>query len=609
MSTHRDKLRSSAQRNLQRGQIEKAIKDYTRIVEDDPSDIRTLLKIGDLHTRCGNFAEATSAYNKVASHYENDGFHLKAVAVYKQVLKIDNSLRDIHIKLASLYIELGLLSDACIQYEQLGLIHESSQDYEESIKCLEKILEIDSTNIPVRLKLAELMVQAMQVAHATTHFIKAAKKLKTQGRIEDANKVLERIYDLDPENLNVALESAEIYLQLGEARRALAKLQPCFDKNTKDIRTLRLMGQAFAALKANRKAAMVYEALAHIHRDTGERAQYIHTLEILLELNPEHEQVKTVLANIDRYWPQNANPPSQQVSAPQANDTSKTQQIETLNNEIAVFEEYGLKEKVAEHLRKIIDIDPQNTDARNRLQKLEPDSVIDIAASVELIEDISPGPRLKTAQLKAFILDDDGLADQSPEALEVQLETNDDGIIAKETQDNITIAYETQTNNAEIHDALKGLALNDTDSEYFVSEVFAKFKQGVEKEVTTEDTQTHYDLGIAYMEMGLLQDAIREFSFCLNKEEMRINGLIMQGTCYRQLQQYAQALDVLKTAIDEKLLNADQKLSLYYEQALTHEQAGDTAQAKKHYELVSKENPGFRETKTRLEALEALNKV
>ena len=609
MSTHRDKLRSSAQRNLQRGQIEKAIKDYTRIVEDDPNDIRTLLKIGDLHTRCGNFTEATSAYNKVASYYENDGFHLKAVAVYKQVLKIDNSLRDIHFKLASLYIELGLLSDACIQYEQLGLIYESDQDYDESIKCLEKILELDSANIPVRLKLAELMVQAMQVAHATGHFIKAAKKLKRQGRIEDANKVLERIYDLDPANLNVALESAEIYLELGETRRALAKLQPCFDKNTKDIRTLSLMGQAFSTLKATRKAVMVYEALAHIHRDTGERAQYISTLEILLKLNPEHEQVQTVLENIDRYWPQSAELATHSIETSQSGELPKSQKINTLNEEIAVFEEYGLIEKVTEHLRKIIDIDPQNTNARNRLQELDPESVIDIAANVELIEDISPGPRLKTAQLKAFILEDDGLADQSPEALEVQLETNDDDGITIETEDSITIAYQTQTNNAEIHDALKGLALNDTDSEYFVSEVFSKFKQGVEKEVSREDMQTHYDLGIAYMEMGLLQDAIREFSFCLEKEEMRINGLLMQGICYRQLQQDQQSIEVLEKAIDDKSLSADEKMNLHYEKALTHEQAGDVALAKKHYELVSKKNPGFRETKARLEILETLNEI
>ncbi|MDP7039885.1 MAG: tetratricopeptide repeat protein [Myxococcota bacterium] len=602
-------MRSSAQRNLQRGQIEKAIKDYTRIVEDDPNDIRTLLKIGDLHTRCGNFTEATSAYNKVASHYEDDGFHLKAVAVYKQVLKIDNSLREIHFKLASLYIELGLLSDACIQYEQLGLIYESDQDYDESIKCLEKILELDSANIPVRLKLAELMVQAMQVAHATAHFIKAAKKLKRQGRIEDANKVLERIYDLDPENLNVALESAEIYLELGETRRALAKLQPCFDKNTKDIRTLNLMGQAFSTLKATRKAAMVYEALAHIHRDTGERAQYISTLEILLKLNPEHAQVKAVLENIDRYWPQSAELAPHAIETSQSGELPKSQKIKTLNEEIAVFEEYGLIEKVTEHLRKIIDIDPKNTNARNRLQELDPESVIDIAANVELIEDISPGPRLKTAQLKAFILEDDGLADQSPEALEVQLETNDDDGITIETEDSITIAYQTQTNNSEIHDALKGLALNDTDSEYFVSEVFSKFKQGVEKEVSNEDIQTHYDLGIAYMEMGLLQDAIREFSFCLEKDEMRINGLLMQGTCYRQLQQYQQSIEVLEKAINDKSLSADEKMNLHYEKALTHEQAGDVALAKQHYELVSKKNAGFRETKARLEILETLNEI
>ena len=83
----------------------------------------------------------------------------------------------------------------------------------------------------------------------------------------------------------------------------------------------------------------------------------------------------------------------------------------------------------------------------------------------------------------------------------------------------------------------------------------------------------------------------------------------MQGTCYRQLQQYQQSIEVLEKAIDDKSLSADEKMNLHYEKALTHEQAGDVALAKKHYELVSKKNAGFRETKARLEILETLNEI
>ena len=87
------------------------------------------------------------------------------------------------------------------------------------------------------------------------------------------------------------------------------------------------MGQAFSTLKATRKAAMVYEALAHIHRDTGERAQYISTLEILLKLNPEHAQVQTVLENIDRYWPKSAELATHSIETSQSGELQKSQTI------------------------------------------------------------------------------------------------------------------------------------------------------------------------------------------------------------------------------------------------------------------------------------------
>src|SRR5690606_34227328 len=54
------------------------------------------------------------------------------------------------------------------------------------------------------------------------------------------------------------------------------------------------------------------------------------------------------------------------------------------------------------------------------------------------------------------------------------------------------------------------------DFQYSVEEVFSAFKKGLEQVVRPEDVDTHYDLGIAYKEMGLLDDAISEFNVARN---------------------------------------------------------------------------------------------
>ncbi len=55
----------------------------------------------------------------------------------------------------------------------------------------------------------------------------------------------------------------------------------------------------------------------------------------------------------------------------------------------------------------------------------------------------------------------------------------------------------------------------DDEFQYSVEDVFSQFKKGVEETVKPEDSDTHYDLGIAYKEMGLLDDAVHEFETAL----------------------------------------------------------------------------------------------
>ena len=52
--------------------------------------------------------------------------------------------------------------------------------------------------------------------------------------------------------------------------------------------------------------------------------------------------------------------------------------------------------------------------------------------------------------------------------------------------------------------------------QYSVEDVFSQFKRGVAETVKAEDSETHYDLGIAYKEMGLLDDALHEFEVAMS---------------------------------------------------------------------------------------------
>src|SRR5215510_5978137 len=86
---NKEKVMDAARRFVDKGQIDKAVKEYLRIVQEDPKDVRVWLKIGDLYEKKGSKQEAIETYAKVARFYHEQGFFLKAVAVYKQILKLD----------------------------------------------------------------------------------------------------------------------------------------------------------------------------------------------------------------------------------------------------------------------------------------------------------------------------------------------------------------------------------------------------------------------------------------------------------------------------------------------------------------------------------------
>ncbi|UCH29180.1 MAG: tetratricopeptide repeat protein, partial [Myxococcales bacterium] len=99
MGINRNKVLDAARKHQSRGQYDKAIAQYKKLVDADKRDVRSLLKIGDLYVRKGDRGSAIDTYQNVADHYAAQGFFLKAIAVYKQILKLDPSRLDAQVKL------------------------------------------------------------------------------------------------------------------------------------------------------------------------------------------------------------------------------------------------------------------------------------------------------------------------------------------------------------------------------------------------------------------------------------------------------------------------------------------------------------------------------
>jgi tetratricopeptide (TPR) repeat protein len=141
--------------------------------------------------------------------------------------------------------------------------------------------------------------------------------------------------------------------------------------------------------------------------------------------------------------------------------------------------------------------------------------------------------------------------------------------------------------------------------QYSVEEVFTQFKKGVAQTVKAEDTDTHYDLGIAYKEMGLLDDALQEFETALLGASRRkeVDCLSMIALCRTEKGDAAGAAQAWRRALRSDHLTPDAARAIHYELATAYRAQGDAESALWYLNKVVRADRTFRDAAAQLAAL------
>jgi pilus assembly protein FimV len=390
MALDKNKIIAEATKLVQRGSYDKAIGTYQRILSEDAKDVRVLLKVGELYQKKGDEKLAADAFTRVAETYAEQGFFLKAVAVYKQIVKLAPEDVRVNERLAALYQQLGLMSDAMGQLQFMAAAHEKAGDTGRLTDVLQRMVELDPENIASSIKLGELHARAGRNEPALECLRRAADYLKKHSRTDEYLKVAERIASLRGEDVGLTKELANIYLAKGDTKRALAKLQLCFKSDPKDVDTLHLLAQAFRDLGQTAKTLSVYKELAHVHAEQGRHAEARTTWRKVQELAPDDPDATAALGPATPppaaarpsapppgpppgavRPPASAPPPPPPprpggpIAPPVGSDT-----IQKLLTETDVYVKYGLHDKALDHLRKVLTVDPQSPEAHERSREI-----------------------------------------------------------------------------------------------------------------------------------------------------------------------------------------------------------------------------------------------
>jgi tetratricopeptide (TPR) repeat protein len=143
------------------------------------------------------------------------------------------------------------------------------------------------------------------------------------------------------------------------------------------------------------------------------------------------------------------------------------------------------------------------------------------------------------------------------------------------------------------------------DEQREFKEILEQFKRGIDQNLESDDYQAHYDLGVAFKEMGLLDEAIAEFQKALRSPEGRLRTSEALGICFYDKAQYAISETVLRRAAETAEGGDDAKIGLLYWLGRAAEAQGKTADALGAYERALAVDIRFMDLSERMHRLGA----
>jgi tetratricopeptide (TPR) repeat protein len=141
------------------------------------------------------------------------------------------------------------------------------------------------------------------------------------------------------------------------------------------------------------------------------------------------------------------------------------------------------------------------------------------------------------------------------------------------------------------------------DEEADFARMLSQFKEKVAENLPDDDARSHYDLGAAYKDMGLLQEAIAEFQQALRAQPGNLAAFEMLGQCFLEQGEPAVAIRTLERGLALATPVEDDLLGVYYWLGKAHESVGDSDSAREFYEKIFSLDINFKDVTERLKTL------
>ncbi len=555
-------LKRKAAEFEQKRQYDRALATYVQAIEaaaGDPEelDIPLYNRVGDLYFRAGDLDKAVTYYESAVDLYAEGGFFNNAIALCNKVLRHSPGRNVIYYKLGKLSARKGFNSDAKQNFLEYASRMERAGDVAEAFRALKEFADLCPGQDDVRLMLAEQLARAGRNEEAIEQLQLVHSTMVAEDRTAEASAALARIRALDP------------------------TFEPTVGRSTRPEKRegLVFIDLDYAPAPEPLSAAKFDEVPLPAPQD--EHVEKTLDNAPLAGLTPLEDPMVALAATP-------AGPgladfePTAFESAAGAGAESQPLELEPTSYAAAGSSS----------------VDSNETDRHEDERTRSADQPGAIEAAVTgFVESLSQ----EVASIEGGLPADLGIL--PIEAVdEVQRPTprSDDDFVdltewlrEGEAPRNPRMTGEDEQQAGHVQDDF--------------SDMLATFKAGVAANVEDSDAESHYDLGVAYMEMGLFDEAVAQFQKVLrtaSDSESRVRAYESLGQSFIEKGEYDVALESLDGALHEPGLTDATLVGVLYLLGYASENLGRWREAQSYYRRVFAADIHFRDVAVRLERAE-----
>ena len=644
-------ITTAAQNYLAKGQIDLAIAEWKKLLGEKSNEGNIYNIIGDLYLKKNTKKEAIEAFAQAADIFRKDGFTLKAIALYKKILNISPAEVDALTALAELNEEKGLTGNAIENFLAAADIYKKENKTDKALILYQKILKLAPRSIHLKLRMAELYIaiglsgeaagQYADIAAAYIEqedtdkaeefynkainiapghipsFIGLSRMAEAANDMKKAFEYIEKALSLDPENREVLRQHSRLAIKTGALHNAKRTLLTLLKIEPSDLQAKKLIGGIY--LKEGNLEEAWHELMPYIDAALSSE-EWDHALEFLgnfKALEPiavRHRFARAYKGKGDR--------------------RSAVNELRELAKLYADKEQYN---GALQACKDILELSPDDKEAKikigefkEKLGLIAPAAALEEEPEVEVVkihsieegaEVIAPAEKagalskeeFQTKQAEADFYAQYGFKDQAAKLYENLLRIEPANSEIKEKLNALKSPAAPEAAPADLTGAAPAdlteaeekvqQAQPQTAIDGDVKDIFKQFKESFAKSIDDKDSETHYNMGIAYKEMGILEDAIKEFELSLKDPKRERQSMSMIALCHIDLGNYPEAVKGFKKMLSSITPGDETYLDTAYDLATAYMKNREYDNALKLFVEIHTKNPGFRDSAHQIESL------